>query len=94
MYYTYVNSIITAKSETPPESGTYCRSDQNFDLDNYTITIGQIDGGVLTWWNPPKPKPAEVLIQNMKNMQSVNDVLGQQIAALTLQVALLKGSAS
>lgn len=74
-YYSYnpdPNScqIIALLPAIPTDGTAYITTDQTFDLMNFTVTIGQIDGHALTWWNPPSPKPAAVLIENIKAMQT------------------------
>lgn len=60
-------ALIALLQVVPMDNTSYITTDQTFDLTNFTVTIGQIDGHVLTWWNPPKPKPVSILIQNIQN---------------------------
>jgi len=77
--------IITLLPAIPTDDTPHVTTDQTFDLLNFTVTIGQIDGHTLTWWNPPKPKPTAELIANIKALQGENDILGQSVADMTLQ---------
>jgi len=78
-------NIIALLQAVPTDETPYVLTDQNFDLTNFTVTIGQIDGHTLTWWNEPKPKPTAELIANIKALQGENDILGQSVADMTLQ---------
>lgn len=80
-------SLITKKLDTVPTDETipYGIYPMELDLENYDNYIGSIDESHnITWMNPPKPKPAEILISKIKSLQAENDILGQTTAQLQL----------
>lgn len=88
MYYPYdENSEITAKLSSPPESGDYCISNMDFDLDLNRVIVGAIDTEHNLTYYTIKAKPAEQLAAALKDVRTVNETLGQQVTAMTLSGA-------
>lgn len=79
MYYLYQNDRITGKSEAPPETGNYCISSTDFDLDNTDVIVGLVDANRNLTYYTVKPKPVETLLKNIKFYKQNSE---QQIAAL------------
>lgn len=85
-YYSYDSHyLLLDKYTSPPTDGTpVLQYDVDLDVTNYDNKVGNIKDGAITWINPPVPKPAEILIQHIKDLQAENDVLGQTTAQLQL----------
>lgn len=84
MFYTYQNSIITAKLTAPPETGDYCTSDIDFDLDLYIVYVGAVSEDKQLTYYTQRAKPAEQLAQIIKSQQAENAALQQQQSDLDL----------
>lgn len=86
-YYTVnANSEIISMSDTQPTSGEFYQSETVYDLDSYTVTVGAVNNGVITFVTQ-QPKPAEILIKNIQTLKSQNNALGQQVTTMTISGA-------
>ncbi|WP_283609186.1 hypothetical protein [Faecalispora anaeroviscerum] len=94
MYYLYDSQAeVYAKSDTQPESGDYCTSDIDFDLDLYTVYVGAVSADKQLTYYTQRAKPAEQLAQIIKSQQAENVALHQaqsdsDLAALDLDYRL------
>lgn len=71
MYYIYNDkSEIISKSFTQPAEGIWCKSDENFDLDLDTVTIGSIDANKNITFRTVKAKPAEQLAASLAQVKA------------------------
>lgn len=85
-YYPYRKDIITAKFAVPPESGDYCTSDIDFDIDLYTVYVGAVSTDKSLTYYTQRAKPAEQLAQQIKSMRQAQ--LDTDTAALDLDYRL------
>ena len=81
MYYPYTKAAITGKSPTQP-TGDYCISDEDFDLDLNTVIVGAIDANKNLTNRTVRAKPAEVLVQTIKELQSQLDATNAAVLAM------------
>ena len=81
MFYPYTDSIITGKSATQP-AGDYCISDEDFDLDLNTVIVGAVDANKNLTQRTVRAKPAEVLVQTIRGLQSQLDATNAAILTI------------
>lgn len=86
-YYAFDKwSVVTAKLTAPPESGDYCTSDMDFDLDLYTVYVGTVSTDRQLTYYTQKAKTTEQLAQQIITMHQSQ--LDTDTAALDLDYRL------
>jgi len=92
MFYPYdKNSAITSKSATQP-TGDYCISDEDFDLDLNIVYVGAVDANKNLTHRTVRAKPAEVLVQNIKNQNQIISELQTIAGVNSIDTSTLDGA--
>ena len=82
MYYRYdERCILVEESTEPTDAERVCKSDVDFDVDIYTVYVGNVREGILTKYTA-KVKPAEQLAKNLKATNETVAVLKTETSEL------------
>jgi hypothetical protein len=76
--------ILRKLDEVPTDENIlYGIWSNDLDIDCYDYVVGAIDENHnITWLNPPKAKPTEILINKIKDFRTENNTLIETIAQL------------
>lgn len=82
MYFYKFNlqtGVIEEKSTSPFIGENLAKSDENYDMENYTYVIGQLLDGTITAITK-QAKPLEYFIRNLKERDSKIEELQEKVA--------------